>query len=377
MINIDDIKQSKSGSIREAVTDYFRTAILTGQIAPGTTLPSSRELASQLDTSFPNVHHGLTPLVKEGLIKRCRKAGTTVCDRPKKLQSIAIYLFHYKLDDIPQFLHTLIDITTGILEEKGIESRLIIDNLSLHGFQQLEELVKTNQVQGIIAPVIGKEKALFNKLSKLPVPLSYLPSATVPGPIKIDFQQMQQLALDGLKQAGCERVGIICSLERFSANKQEDKFYRDFSKLAKAAGLTLQEKWLISGPSESNYLKTSSMATDFAFQSCEQLLSMPAAERPDGLFVFPDGLITGIMLSIMKQRISIPEEMKLVVARNWEIEVPILVPCGTVGLTISDVARNLISNINDEFNGKKIQKTVIPYHFRPHQLSNEFIISEV
>jgi DNA-binding LacI/PurR family transcriptional regulator len=358
-----DILDMPAPSLRESVTTYFRDAIMTGKLRPGDSLPTSRELAELLNTSYPNVHYGLAPLVKEGLVTRSRKGGTVVNDRPRKLTCVAIYVYHCNLDDIPQFQHTLIDLIRSELMDKGIEARLIMDNASRYGLEQLTQWAGLGQIQGIIMPSASDREAV-KAFQKLPVSFSCLETSGAHSLIRMDLKGLIRLAMAGVKKQGGRKLGVVSSIERFSDDGQETQFYLDLQKEALAAGIEIRPEWLQTISKRDDYIKTHALCTEFGFDRCERLLQRPKAERPDSLFIFSDGLVTGVMLALMKHRVDVPNDLRLVIHRNWEIRIPLFTPCVMVGLSIAEIASALTANLTTQFNGGKVEKILIRYESR-------------
>lgn len=84
-------------SLKDVFVARFETLILSGKISIGETLPSERELATQLKVSRPVVHEGLIDLSNRGLVTIKPRQGTVVNDF-KKNGSIPLLLslFNYQ-----------------------------------------------------------------------------------------------------------------------------------------------------------------------------------------------------------------------------------------------------------------------------------------
>ncbi|MFE6555321.1 PLP-dependent aminotransferase family protein [Streptomyces sp. NPDC057746] len=67
--------------VRRALTEVLREAVRTGQLAPGTRLPSSRQLAADLGLARNTVADAYADLVAEGWLTARRGSGTLVADR--------------------------------------------------------------------------------------------------------------------------------------------------------------------------------------------------------------------------------------------------------------------------------------------------------
>lgn len=356
IINYKDILETPSSSLREGVTNFFRNAIRSGQLRSGDSIPSSRELAKLLNTSFPNVHYGLTTLVKEGLISRDRKTGTIVNHREPRMKCIVIYTSVTTLDDLGSFQHSLIDIIYRRLNTLGIKYRLVIDNETHYGLSQIKEWEKRGEIQGVIMPRQYDDETIRSVMRNLSIPVTF-PGKT--NSVKIDMTRLLELAIKGLKKQGCVTVGIISTIEHFDKNGKENKFYADFKKKAIKSGLEWKNEWIEAVDSKENYLRSSEMAMNYAFSACDRILRLP--NRPDGLFVFSDNLIAGTLLAIMKSDINIPNDIKLVLHLNHEIAIPLFKPCVVVGLSITELANALINETQAQFKGEKTKTTIVRY----------------
>ncbi len=352
MIETKDILATDAPSLRQAITRYFEEAIRGGSLPPGTVLPSSRELAQRLNTSCPNVHQALVPLVKAGLIERDRKRGTTVLEVEKHLKCVVIYVFHYSLDDLPPFQHCLIEQLGRQLEAAGIEPRVVVDNASQYGLRQMQKWALSGKIQGIL-PVFGGTgmKMLAPKLAELPVVMA------TPDDAVIDLPGMIQGALEHLRSEGVRKVGMITTVEHYSldaaGNRHESAFYQAFVAAAERLGLEWSPEHLEMIATPEEYLRTGSELAEFGFTRGNRLFGRPAGERPEGVLVFPDQLITGVTLSIFQRHLRVPEDLKLVLHRNWEIGTTILTPCAQVGFSVAEVARSMVDHLRRRFSGER------------------------
>ena len=69
--------------LRGALLDYLGTRIVTGQVAPGDTLPGELETAEQLDVSRGAYREAIKMLGAKGLIESRPKTGTRVLERAR------------------------------------------------------------------------------------------------------------------------------------------------------------------------------------------------------------------------------------------------------------------------------------------------------
>ncbi|OSZ61629.1 GntR family transcriptional regulator [Streptomyces pharetrae CZA14] len=81
-LGIDLHLQPAGGGVRRGLTDALRDAARTGRLAPGTRLPSSRSLATDLGLARNTVAGAYADLVAEGWLTARQGSGTRVADRP-------------------------------------------------------------------------------------------------------------------------------------------------------------------------------------------------------------------------------------------------------------------------------------------------------
>jgi GntR family transcriptional regulator/MocR family aminotransferase len=75
------LEPAGAGGLRRGLTDALRDAVRTGRLAPGTRLPSSRSLATDLGIARNTVAEAYADLVAEGWLTARQGSGTRVADR--------------------------------------------------------------------------------------------------------------------------------------------------------------------------------------------------------------------------------------------------------------------------------------------------------
>ena len=111
-----EMRIQKLESAPVQISKSLRGLIMSGKIAPGERIPSTRELAALLGSHVAGVHAALTVLVKEGLLFRVPGLGTFVRQREEKLTRVGVFgnmavsythLDVYKRQD--RFIHVIAD----------------------------------------------------------------------------------------------------------------------------------------------------------------------------------------------------------------------------------------------------------------------------
>ncbi|MGW1028073.1 MocR-like pyridoxine biosynthesis transcription factor PdxR [Streptomyces sp. NPDC002577] len=81
-LHLEPVRKGSGSGLRKSLTDALRDAVRTGRLAPGTRLPSSRSLATDLDIARNTVADAYADLVAEGWLTARQGSGTRVAERP-------------------------------------------------------------------------------------------------------------------------------------------------------------------------------------------------------------------------------------------------------------------------------------------------------
>lgn len=357
------------GSIRTAVAEYFRERILTGELAPGSLLPSTQELSVRYQTGAANIHHAMSTLVKEGLISRRPKIGTVVNELKQKLERVAVYIKEDLRHPQATFLRQLLALLEEELNRNGIECLLVNENREMSGWRQLKRLASTRRIQGAIMP--GANRNHISGLRRMNIPFVCLSSANIDNRVATNRRHLIDYAFNSLKEQGCSSAGIICSYARPKVNCHPDEqdenavqmdFHTSIEKTAEKYGIELKPEWSIIMPEEAKALD---LYTRFAFEGFKKIWSAP--EKPEGLFVYTDDLITGTLLAIMHEQVNVPRDLKLVMHHSREVAQICPVPCVFIENSVQETAAALVAQLLDLYNGKKVKPVIIDYHIKQHK----------
>lgn len=352
-------------SARRQVSEDFRRAVHSGELSPGDALPSTQELARRYATSDSNVHQALTLLVREGLITRRPRHGTVVSERPRALERVAVYLRGDPQHPASGFSRLLVKFLERELNALGAECLVVTENRELAGLARLRELAELRQIQGVVAPAANPQA--IKELATMGAPFSLCSRARLSNTVEADDNQMVALAVAAFRRLGCRRVGMIFSCndgrnKRVLGERARFQFFERLRASLAAAKLELRPEW------EAVVATGQELAldeyADFAYESFNRIWSAP--ERPDGLLVFTDDLIPGLLMAALERRVQIPEELKLVLHRNAELKVLCPVPCVFLECSVAEIAAKLVQQVADQFAGKTVRPLKYGYILKEH-----------
>ena len=352
------IRVERPKVIWRQVADQIRTKIISGNLPPGTKLPSTAEVAAQSGTDVKTVHRALTDLVREGLITRTRKVGTHVTDRQTELSRIGIYHpSRSELDPLSLFVQHL----QAQLHQQAHQAHIITHSFidqRLPARQdtapaELEKAARERQIQGLITTVSDPLHAAW--LRKLPLPVAYN-SGNQPTSIRTDVMQMLDLSLDQIHRQGGRSAAVISPFRtNFAA------FHQGFHEKARARGMTTREEW-ICHPDDSAPFDVGDYNA-FGYQAFLRLWSQKT--HPAGLIVYPDTMVTGVVMAILSRQVKIPRELKVVFHKNDTIDYFCPLPANYIVSSIPAAARLLLKQLRDAFRGRPTKPAYLDFTIAP------------
>lgn len=336
------------------IRDEVRALIRSGELPPGTRLPSTQELSTCWQVNVSTVQAALAPLVREGLLTRVPRRGTFVRERQEKLTGVGIYRMA-EYGERSLFVEAVQAALAEELRSAGIQLQIFLSPPSvethLNPTPTLKQAIAQREIQGLIS-LSGSP---FNHpwMAKLSVPVSYL-GGNLPVSADFDTRHMFELALRSLSDQGCRSVGMIGGWPSQLVN-----LYGPFTDLARDLGLTLKNEWMLVPP------HSVALAHErYGYEQFDFLWRGP--ERPEGLIVDPDSIARGVITRLLEQRVKIPEELKLVIHKNESIKLLCPMPATFLVSSERELARALVLQIQKQFRGEPTEPIILPYRLTAH-----------
>jgi DNA-binding LacI/PurR family transcriptional regulator len=342
------------------IANGLRDQILAGKLVPGQQLASKGELMEIWRTSSFTVHTATQTLIKEGWIESIRGAGTYVAHFENRFSCAGIYhgtdIFSREQASFSRALHTsLLEQLHGL----GKDSLVFVDSRPENKqgtlLPALEEAILHRRIQCLVAPTLNPVDSRCLARVKLPTAFVANPASSH----RLDFDREGLLwdSVRNLGRQGCRSVGLISSVISPADKKNLwADFHSSLRRAANAEGMELRPSWIREPKIGFNDLER------YGYQEFKRLWALP--DKPDGLIVYPDVVVRGVIVSILKLGLQIPEQVKFVFHRNSHV--PFLCPFPATW-AISDeaqMATELIHMIQKQFNGEKILPMLVPHSFK-------------
>lgn len=350
------------------IGNYYRQAILSGDLVCGTKLPAVQALAHQFQTSIFTIQTALTGLVEEGLLERKPRIGTIVRGSSSRLTSAGIYFSRNVWDNAEEgFYQAVCGALQAQLTDQNVRTHVWLDTRPeserTTPFPPLLEAVKRREIQAVIAPLVSGSDLKW--LPTITPATAFLASADLPNQVNFDIPQMLKASLSQLREQGCRSVGIICTFEEVASKAMAGRgglrmsFYDEFLEVAKELGMETRDAWM-RVPEEYPWHKE-----QYGYE--EFLRLWDQEERPEGLLVYPDLAARGALTALLARHVSVPKELKLAVHINDRNPYPCPVPVTQIISRVEAVAEALISTVRLQLSGQETHPIYLPFILRHHQ----------
>ncbi|MFZ2658462.1 MAG: substrate-binding domain-containing protein [Victivallales bacterium] len=292
------------------IADALREKINSGEILPGTHLPSTQVLAKSWNTHVATVHMALAMLAKEGLLDRLHRKGTFVRQTGNRLSTIGVYSSNdlWTTDNREaDYCRHLYRSFKEILNENKISERFFLDIRTIGEqtlpWPPLEKAVNGREIQGLLVLTMYQQHIKW--IPRQVVPMTGL-STSLPYHVANNMKQFFEAGVRSLIEKGCRSIGLITPLSK------DHNLYEEFLCAIRKAGLETRNEWI---RASSEHIR------DHEQYGYEQFRSLwKQALRPDGVLVFPDNVAKGVVTAVLREKIRIPEDIRLVLHRNKELE---------------------------------------------------------
>ena len=361
----EDITIDRPLAVHEQIRKQVRDLIVSSEFPENSRLPSTQELAKMWGTHPSVVHTALTPLAKEGWLKRVPRVGTFVTRPERRLNRIGLYVrSESMMGGAYAFQGALLSELKQLLREQDIELSIWTDPRPLDEqhkpWEALRKGMLSRKIQAMIVTAVDWPH--LNWLLQLPVPSAFLSSGNIPSRVVHDQPQFANLALDALAGKGCRSAGLIATACPSFNNPDGSThfmtlFYQHFVEKAAELGLDIRDEWIRCSQKDINPI---SEHEKFGYDHFRELWTSPAG-RPDGLIVWPDTVVKGVMLGLKEHGVRAPDELRLVFHRNRGVPLHCPMPASFVESDERKIAEALLRQIRRQIDGRAPEPISVPY----------------
>jgi len=352
--------------VSKQVESHIRALILNGKLPAGTRLPSNTDLAKESGTSSFTVQTALARLCREGLLERKPKLGTFVSSNAVRLTSVAFYfgsgIWEHKEMGFTQNVYRQI---RSRLEDQGARASVWVDDRPQESQtdipRSLRRAIERREIQALVA--LSCNHVDLGWITRLSIPIACMSGDTsVKQRVGTSIGQFVLSGLEHLHKQGCTKVGFISTLTMKSADPAggygAGGIYSVFLDAAREYGFKISNDWI---HIPETYIDTKEQ---YGWEKFHQIWSSP--ERPDGLLVWPDSAVRGVMSAVLAQGVSVPEGLRLAVHINDKVPCPCPVPCTQIVSDESDLAEGILEMLHAQLRGKEVKPFILQHKIRHH-----------
>ena len=360
---ISNFVLNKPTNVTGQAADFVRNLIASGSLANDEKLPSTAALAKQWGIPVASVHVALAELVKDGLLVRQAGKGTFVCRDKAPLTTVAVYTMADALANPESNINRVILAELQRqLNAQDIQARVVVDprrDLDLEEpLDVVRNLVHEHRVGATIASFTNHQ--MLDWLSRLPHVAAFVADDRIAGQVVSDFNQMADLCLGALAEQGCRSVGLICAIRpdtpsHSGGHHPHMEFHNHFMDATRDLDLRLANRWMRLSPPSVH----AGIFARTGYELFKELWAVP--EHPDGLVVYPDSFMPGVLLAMAELGVRPPEHLRLAYHRNEQTPLLNPYPATEAILSEREIAAALIAQAQRLWRGERCEPVKVGF----------------
>lgn len=312
-------------------TETLRSAIVSGEWAPGEQLPRWYDLEKRFGVSRATITRAIGILKQEGFAVSFGRRGVFVAENPPHLWRYGLVFqrtreWHAQVEGdegAPTIGDRLIMQEAARITDEGrrrvVCYRLPDDGHDQDTFEMLDRDVRARRLAGVI--MVGRVVTRRDYWQRLPIPVvTFIGGDTYEnhpedhfdglGYCLRDRRRIFARFLDHLKKRGCLRVAAI-SLVFADVEMIED---------------SLAKRDLETGPGWVTSVGKMNL------EATERIAHLILGQHPEALIVSDDNLAEGVARALASRRLRVPEDIGICLFTNWSDPVPFPFPAYRAGM---------------------------------------------
>ncbi len=331
---------------RTTALEDMRRRIVEGEFAPGARLPTRKELIEYYDTSPVTIQRVFDSLIAEGFVRARGRAGTFVSEAPPHTSHYIIFFPPERTQGTPNSM-----LWHVISEVAGKLSRNLKRTLSIYDWSDAAQDAEKNlnflnevlesRVAGVIFP---SDPSYFRELPIMHMPdLPRIALGTQPYEGRVAAIRLVgdyfEKACDYFQSRGRKRIAFL-SLPGMGLNAG---IREHFNATLAARGMECPDIW--------RHMIDRDGAVG-AQNLTRVLFSGATGERPDGLLIADDNLVTYATRGLEATGLSVPDDVDVIAHTNFPLTPESPIPIKRLGYDIEAVLLKCVEYIDECREGK-------------------------
>jgi DNA-binding transcriptional regulator YhcF (GntR family) len=337
------------------IADGMRESIIAGAYDSGARLPSTGELAIQYKVSASTIHKALVGLTKEGWLERINGAGTFVSRERRPFSCGGIYHgADISSNNHPAFHRNLHTALLAAFARRGKATEVFTDTRpneeQVQLLPALQKAVAQHRIQALIAPniYIGS----LPTFERINLPLAFI-DPLFPLRVSFDEASLFRSSMDHFIARNCHSVGFLTTIW-----EKDAPLPQSFREHARRSALSTRDEWIL----HPGFAVGETNADIFGYLEFMQFWKLP--NKPDGLIVYPDASMRGVIAAILELGWEkVVSRLKLILHRNAHTNHLCPFPAFWAVSNEDQWAEALIQMVEDQYAGRGVTSVSLPFEF--------------
>lgn len=327
------------------IYEYFRDAIVSGLLAPGSQLPTHVEIKEQFGAGPMTVQRALSRLASEGFTRARRGLGTHVAPHPPHLHRYAlVFPERSTFNEVHSRFYQVLASQAAKFGDEGPQRIICFWDVDGHtdgeDFQRLEHEVRARRLAGVIFAF--KPDRLQNAYV---VSNNHTPRVAITSglsgpdllPIHLDDLTLLDRGLEHLRKQGRRNVAILTTPGR------KPEYHERLQQSIRKFGLRTQPYWLA---------RINHLAPEGAQDVMHLMFQKNQMQRPDALLITDDNLVEHAVMGVMAAGVRVPQDLSIVSHSNFPWPTPPLLPMRRLGYDADEVLSRCVQRLDEATAGK-------------------------
>lgn len=351
-------------SASDQVEAYFRHAIESGGLKPGTKLPSNQALAARFGVSATVVQTALSRLSRDGFLERKRRKGTFIRKFQEKANiallfgdSLADETAHYYRALLKRFNEACGERKWGCRHWSALNSEMFSSDAVERRKDEMLRDHRSHPFTGVIEYSPGSQSLIPEEFHGKIASVSY---GDNPAEVEISGGNYSfgVEAVRCLTAQGCRRIFYFCTVWH---NRSFTESIDGLLDAARELGLSAPKVHI-----EPYSTQSYEMETAMHRRMREIIAGWRETEFPDGLVVNDDIAMRAMAPAILEAGIKVPGDLKVFCEGNEDVRFHYGFPVIRYEVSPKAVAEFLLSALERRMNGESLAKIGKPQNRKIH-----------
>lgn len=327
----------------EQVKSRIRSGIVTGRYRPDHRLPTFAEMEGDFVVGRAVIQRAVEALKRDGFIRSEGRNGLFVTENPPHLFQYGLVMPFSPGDAGWEQLMSALHSEAHRLEKLDTHRRFCFYHGIMEGeasakhMPRLEDDLAEHRLAGLIIhhQSVKQVETLLGEYRQFPRVYLWADQTSGVSPcLTVDGPQLMERALHLLKAKGRQRIAV---LQMGGTNR-----HLDHKAMFAQVGLRYHAPWM-------QWVGRSDPA--YAENIVSLLMDYPADQRPDGLVIADDNLVTPVSSGLVAAGIRVSLDLDVVAHCNWPWLAPSVLPMARIGFDVREVLRRAIQMIDQQQQG--------------------------